>query len=96
MCEHTFSLTVLGVSLQIIIIFYYPISDTLFGNGIIIKGLDNIAIAYYNLGDTDSAVKACQEALLKCEELKYNDYNIEVLEYWNRKIQHDMGIMLSE
>lgn len=62
----------------------------------IIKGLDNIAIAYYNLGDTDSAVKACQEALLKCEELKYNDYNIEVLEYWNRKIQHDMGIMLSE
>ena len=59
----------------------------------IIKGLDNIAIAYYNQGNINDAVQSCQEALVLCQELLELGYNPDTVEYWTRKVQHDIKVM---
>lgn len=61
----------------------------------IIKGLDNIAIAYYNKGNINDAIRSSQEALVLCQELLELGYNPDTVEYWTRKVQHDMNIMIN-
>lgn len=61
----------------------------------IIKGLDNIAIAYYNQGNINDAVQSCQEALVLCRELLELGYNPDTVEYWTRKVQHDIKVMIN-
>lgn len=60
-----------------------------------IKGLDNLAIAYYNLENIMKAVECCHEALDICASLFESDYNKETIEYWTMKIQHDLNIMIN-
>lgn len=61
----------------------------------IIKGLDNIAIAYYNQGNINNAIQSCQEALVLCQELLELGYNSDTIEYWTRKVQHDIKVMIN-
>lgn len=61
----------------------------------IIKGLDDIAIAYYNKGNINDAIRSSQEALVLCQELLELGYNPDTVEYWTRKVQHDMNIMIN-
>ena len=61
----------------------------------IIKGLDNIAIAYYNQGHINNAVQSCQEALVLCQELLELGYDPDTVEYWTRKVHHDIKVMIN-
>ena len=61
-----------------------------------IKGLNNIAISFYNIGNIMDAFQANQRALEICENLLESGCNPEVVVYWQMKIEHDMNIMVAD
>ena len=61
----------------------------------IVKGLNNLAIAHYNIGDLMAALEDNQKALDICKELHESEYNQETIEYWTSKIKHDLSIMVN-